>query len=163
MRRLAGLEQVVSDVVGHRPVQVLARAVDARERLFVQQELKPVAVGDPLHRLHHQHVVVGGDVGVFKRDGQLVLGRRDLVMPRLDRNAELVKLGLGLEHAGEHPLGDGAEVMVFQLLPLGRLGPEERAAGIDQVGPGEVEVLVDQEILLLGPGRAVHPRRLGAE
>ena len=53
-------------------------------------------------------------------------------------------------HAGQHALGDGAEVLVFQLLALGRLGAEEGAAGVDQVGPGVVEVLVDQEVFLLG-------------
>ena len=36
------------------------------------------------------------------------------------------------------------------LLALGRLGAEEGAAGVDQVGPGQVEVLVDQEVFLLG-------------
>ena len=151
--RVAGLEQVVARVVGQRPVEVLARAVDAGERLLVQQELQAVAVGHALHGLHDQHVVVGGDVGVLERDGQLVLRRRDLVVPGLDRDAELVELGLGLEHAGQDALGDGAEVMVLHLLALGRLGAEEGPAGVDQVGPGEVEVLVDQEVLLLGAGR----------
>ena len=128
-----------------------------------KQELEAVAVGHALHGLHHQHVVVGGDVGVLERHGQLVLGRRDLVVPGLDRHAQLVKLGLGLEHAGQDALRDGAEVMVLHLLALGRLGAEERPAGVDQVGPGEVEVLVDQEVLLLGPGRAVDARGVRAE
>ena len=154
MGRLAGLEQVIAEIVGHRPVQVLARAVDAGERLLVQQELQAVSVGDPLHRLHDQHVVVGRDVGVLERDGDLVLRGGDLVVAGLDRHAELVELGLGLEHAGQNPLGDGAEVMVLHLLPLGGLGAEERAAGVDQVGPGEIEVLVDQEVFLLGAGGA---------
>ena len=154
VRRIAGLEQVVARVVGQRPVEVLARAVDAGERLLVQQELEAVAVGHALHGLHHQHVVVGRDVGVLEGDGQLVLGRRDLVVPGLDRHAQLVKLGLGLEHAGQDALGDGAEVMVLHFLALGGLGAEEGPAGVDQVGPGEVEVLVDQEVLLLGPGGA---------
>ena len=51
----------------------------------------------------------------------------------------------------EHPVGHGAEVVVVELLTLGRLGPEQRAAGVDQVGPGQEEVPVDQEVLLLGP------------
>ena len=152
VRGVAGLEQVVAQVVGQRPVEVLARAVDARERLLVQQELEAVAVGHALHRLHDQHVVVGGDVGVLEGEGDLVLRRRDLVVPGLDRHAELVELGLGLEHAGQDALGDRAEVVVLHLLALGRLGAEEGPAGVDQVGPGEVEVLVDQEVFLLGAG-----------
>ena len=43
---------------------------------------------------------------------------------------------LAVGHAGQHALGDGAEVLVFQFLSLGRLGAEQRAAGVDQVGPG---------------------------
>ena len=150
-------------VVGQRPVEVLARPVDARERLLVEQELEAVAVGHALHGLHDQHVVVGRDVGVLERDGDLVLRRRDLVVPGLDRHAQLVQLGLGLEHAGQDPLGDRAEVMVLHLLALGRLGAEEGPAGVDQVGPGVVEVLVDEEVFLLGPGGAVDPRGVGAE
>ena len=101
----------------------------------MQQELQPVAVRDPFHRFHHQHVVVGGDIGVFKRHRQLVLGRRNLVVPRLHRNAQLVKLGLALEHARKNALGNCAEVVVFHLLPLGGLGSEKRPAGVDQVRP----------------------------
>ena len=37
------------------------------------RQLKAVAVGDPLERLHDQHVVVGGDVGVLEDRGDLVL------------------------------------------------------------------------------------------
>ena len=84
---------------------------------------------------------------------------RDLVVPGLDRDAELVQLDLGLEHAGQDALGDGAEVVVLHLLALGRLGAEEGPAGVDQVGPGEVEVLVDQEVFLLGAGGRVDLRR----
>ena len=74
-------------------------------------------------------------------------------MARLDRNAQLEQLALDLEHEGQHALGNGAEIMVFELLALGRLGAEERAAGGEQVGTGEVEVAVDQEVFLLGAGR----------
>ena len=155
MRGIAGAEHVVAQVVGERPVDVLARTVDPGKRLLVKQELEPVAVGHPLHRLHDQHVVVGGDVGVLEQRGQFVLTGRDLIVPGLDRDAQLVKLELGLEHAGQDPLGDGAEVVVFHLLPLGGLGAEEGPAGVDQVGSSEVEVLVDQEIFLLGSASGV--------
>ena len=41
-------------VGAHRPVVVLARAVDARERLLVQQAHQAIAAGDVLHHLHRQ-------------------------------------------------------------------------------------------------------------
>ena len=83
-----GLEQVVAGVGAHRPVVVLARAVDAGERLLVQQADEAVAAGDVLHDLHRQLLVVGADVRVLEDRRELVLRRRDLVVARLDRHAE---------------------------------------------------------------------------
>ena len=132
-----------------RPVQVLARAVDAGERLLVQQAGHAVLLGHALQRDHDQVLVVRREVGVLVDRREFVLRRGHLVVAGLDRHAELVQLALGLEHAGQHALGDRAEVLVLQLLALRRLGAEERAAGVDQVGPREEEVAVDQEVLLL--------------
>ena len=149
-----GFEQVVAEVVAQRPVEVLARAVDAGERLLVQQAARPYFGADALQRHHDHHLMVGGDVGVLEDRRDLVLARRDFVVPRLDRHAELVQLALGLQHAGEHALGNRAEVLIFELLALRRLGAEQRAAGVDQVGPREVEVAVDQEVFLLRAARS---------
>ena len=70
-------------------------------------------------------------------------------MARLDRDAELVQLALHLDHEGEHPLRDRAEVMVLELLALGRLGAEERAPDVTRSGVAIEVLLVDQEVLLL--------------
>ena len=85
---------------------------------------------------------------------------RHLVVARLDRHAELGQLELDLDHAREHALGDRAEVVVVELVALRRLGAEQRAPGVDQVGPLEVVLLVDQEVLLLGADGGEHPRGL---
>ena len=159
MRGVARLEQVLAGVGAHRPVVVLARAVDAGERLLVQQAHEPVAARDVLHHLHRQLLVVGADVGVLEHRRDLVLVRRDLVVARLDRDAELRQLALGVEHAREDPLGDRAEVVVVELVALRRLGAEQRPAGRDQVGPLEVVLLVDQEVLLLGADGREHALR----
>ena len=160
-----GSSRLTPGVGGHRPVVVLARAVDAGERLLVQQRLEAVARRHPLQRLHDEHLVVGGDVARLEERRDLVLAGRDLVVPGLDRHAEPVELPLGLGHAGEHPRRDGAEVVVLELLALGRLGAEQGALAGQQVGPREVEVPVDQEVLLLGADRGVDPgdARVGAE
>ena len=129
---------------------MLARAVDAREGLLVQEELQPVAAGHALHGFHDEHVVVGGDVGVLEDRRDFVLRRGDFVVPCLDGNAELVELKLGFHHTGEDALGNRAEVVVFHLLALRRLGSEEGAAGVEQVGTLEIEVLINQKVLLLG-------------
>ena len=153
-----GSSRLMPGVGAERPVVVLARAVDAGERLLVQQADQPVAARDVLQDLHAQLLVVGADVGVLEHRRELVLARRDLVVARLDRDAELGHLLLGLEHARQHALGDRAEVVVVELVALRRLGAEQRAAGRDEVGALEVEVLVDQEVLLLGPDRREHAR-----
>ena len=111
----------------------------------------PCFLATRLERRHQQLLVVGGDVGALEHRRDLELAGRDLVVPGLGRDAELEQLTLGVHHEAEHPLGDGAEVVVVELLALRRLGAEQRAAGVEQVGPGEEEVPVDQEVLLLGP------------
>ena len=151
-----GLEQVVAELVGQRPVVVLARAVDAGERLLVQQAREAVLRRHPLQHLHRHHLVIDGDVGVLEDRRDLVLARRDLVVARLHRHADLEQLELGLGHARQHALGDRAEVLVFHLLPLRRLRAEERAARVDQIGAREVEVAIDQEVLLLGTAGREH-------
>ena len=87
---------------------------------------------------------------------------RDLVVAGLDRHAELGQLALGVEHEREHALGDRAEVVVVELVALGRLGAEERAARRDEVGALEVVLLVDQEVLLLGADRREDRRGLAS-
>ena len=154
VRGVAGLEQVLAVVGAHRPVVVLARAVDAGERLLVQEADEPVAAGHVLHDLHGQLLVVGTYVRVLEDRRDLVLGRGDLVVAGLDRDAELGQLALGVEHAGQHALGDRAEVVVVELVALGRLGAEQGAAGGHQVRALEVVLLVDQEVLLLRARRS---------
>ena len=152
-----GSSRLTPGVGGHRPVVVLARAVHAGERLLVQQRLEPVTRRDPLQRLHDQHLVIAGDVARLEQRRDLVLARRDLVVPGLDRHAQAVELPLRLGHEGEHPRRDGAEVVVLELLALGRLGAEQGALAGQQVGPLVVELPVHQEVLLLRPDGGVDP------
>ena len=145
-------------VGAHRPVVVLARAVHARERLLVQQAHEAVLARDPLEHLHRELLVIGADVRVLEDRRDLVLSRRHLVVAGLDGHAQLGQLALRVHHEREHALGYRAEVVVVELVALGRLGAEQRPAGVDQVGPLEVVLLVDQEVLLLGADRGEHAR-----
>ena len=110
---------------------------------------RPYAGRHPLERLHQQHLVIAGDVAGLEQRRDLVLARRHLVVAGLDRHAEPVQLLLGFGHEGEHPGRDGAEVVILQLLTLGRLGAEQGALADEQVGPLVVQLPVDQEVLLL--------------
>ena len=148
-----GFEQVVAELVAHAPVQVLAGAVHAGERLLVHQAGEAVLRRHPPQHLHRHHLVIGGDVGVLEDRRDFELAGRDLVVPRLERHADAIELALDFHHEGEHALGDGAEVVVLHLLALRRTGAEERAAGVDQVGTVEIELPVDEEVLLLGAAR----------
>ena len=153
VRRIAGIEQVLAGVGGHRPVVVLARTVDAGERLLVQETRQTVLVGGAAQDLHRQHLVIGRQIGVFEDRRYLILAGSDFVVPRLDGHGQLEQFRLGLGHARQHALGDGAEVLVLHLLALGRPGAEQSAAGVDEIGTGVVEVLVDEEVFLLGTDR----------
>ena len=146
-----GLEQVVPLVVAHRPVEVLARSVDAGERLLVQQAREAVLRRRPPHRLHRHHLMIGGEVGVLEDRRDLVLARRHFVVPRLHRHADLVQLGLDVGHERHHAIGDRAEVLILELLPFGGLAPNSVRPALIRVGTRQVEVLVDQEVFLLGP------------
>jgi hypothetical protein len=70
-------------------------------------------------------------------------------------HAELGQLALGLEHVGEHALGDRPEVVVVELVALGRLGPNSVRPGVDEVRALVEVLLVDEEVLLLGADRRV--------
>ena len=78
VRVVAGVEQVLAGVGRHRPVVVLARAVDAGERLLVQQADQAVVVGGLAQDLHDQVLVIGREVGVLEDRRDLVLARARL-------------------------------------------------------------------------------------
>ncbi len=149
MRGRARIEQVALGAVAERVVQVLARAVDTRERLLVQEAHEVVLLRHRLQRHHHQLLVIGGDIGAFEHRRDFELARSHLVVTGRDRDAEHEQLTLELEHEGLHAGGDHAEVVILELLTLGRLGAEQGAAGVEQIRARVVEILVDQKVLLL--------------
>lgn len=152
VRGVARIEQVALIAVTQREVDVLARTVDAGEGLLVDQTDHAVAFGDLLHRRHHQLLMIMGEIGLLEHRRQLELAGSDLVVPRLGRDALLEQLAVELDHERQHTIRDGPEVVVVELLALGRLGAEQGAVGGHQVGSGEIEMTVDQEVLLLGSG-----------
>ena len=157
------------------PSRLLPNSSDSDQLLCLPDPLTPangfscsrarqaVLRRDLLQHLHRHHLVIDGEVGVLEDRRDFVLARGDLVVPRLDRHAHLEQLELRFGHAREHALGDGAEVLILHLLALRRLGAEERAAGVDQVGARKIEVAVDEEVLLLGTAGGVDALGRGAE
>ena len=100
--------------------------------------------------------MIDADVGALEQRRELELVGSDLVVARLHGHAELEQFALDVGHEGEHARVDRAEVVVVELLALWRLRAEERAACDHQVGAFEEVLLVDQEVLLLGPDVGEH-------
>ena len=152
-RRLAGLQKIHAGVGPDGPVVVLAGAVDAGKGLFMQEADHPVAGGNALHGLHRKLVVVRRKVSVGENRRELVLRGSHLIVLRLGQHAELPELVVQVVHERLDAGLDAAEIVVIQLLSLGRLGAEEGAAGIDQVLSLIEDLLVNKEIFLLGANR----------
>ena len=70
-------------------------------------------------------------------------------MAGLDGNAQFQTLVFEVLHERHHPARNGPEIVVLQLLILGRLVSHERTAREHQVGPYGPKALIDKEILLL--------------
>ena len=135
--RVARVEEVLARVGPDRPVVVLARPVEAGERLLVQEADEPVAGGRRPRAPHRELLVVGADVRALEDRRDLVLAGRDLVVARLDRHAEGGELELGLEHAREHALGDRAEVVVVEPWPFGGGAPNRVRPVASRSGRGD--------------------------
>ena len=144
-----GLEEVLA-VGRERPVVVLARAVDILEGLLVLQARESVVARQQLHLLHGEQVVVHRRRARLKDWRQFVLARGHLVVLGLRGDAQLPQLVVELLHEFSYGGPDGAEVMLLQLLPLGRRAAKERTTGENEVRTGLVVLLLDKEVLLLG-------------
>ena len=81
--RLARREEIDAGIRGQRPVDMLAGAVHTGKGLFMQQADHAVPLGDLLHRLHDELVLVAGGVRVGEYGGHFMLRRGDFVMLRL--------------------------------------------------------------------------------
>ena len=150
-------------VRAQRPVVVLARTVNPLERLFVQQDHKSVFAGNLVHQVHHNLILVVGQIGFTIDRSQLELVRGNLIVSGLERNAEPQAGDLKLAHELSHACRDGGEVMVLQLLVLRGIVPHQGPACNHQVSPCGVERLVNQEILLLPSQIGVHLGDLGVK
>ncbi len=122
------------------------------------RNIRPCWRREAPHQAHHDHVVVGPDRGGLVDRRHLELAGGHLVVAGLGRDAEAPQLAVEIHHERQDPLADRAEVLVLQLLALGRRGAEQRPAGQEEVGPLLGEPAVDQEVLLLGPDVGEDPR-----
>ena len=146
---LARPQQVHARIRPQRPVVVFARTVDPLEGLFVQQHPELVTAGDLVHHGHQQLVVVVGKIGLLVDRRQFELVGRHLVVAGFDGDAQFQALVFEVFHECHHTGRDRTEIVVFQLLVLGRFMPHQRTPGEHQVGTYGPEAFVHEEILLL--------------
>ncbi len=146
---LTGRQQVLARVGTHAPVVVLAGAVDEGKWLLVEQHTQFVAACNPIHQVHQQLIVIYGNVHLLEYGGTLKLCGCNLVVASTHRNTQLVRLNLEFLHETDYSLRNRAEVVVFQLLPLGRCMAEYGATGEYQVWTSEEQGFVYQEVFLL--------------
>ena len=77
---------------------MLARAIDARKRLFMKQTSQIMPLGDLLHSLHDKLVRIAGDIGRIIDCCQFMLSGGHLVVLGLGGDAQLPKRFIKLVH-----------------------------------------------------------------
>ena len=164
VRGFAGIKERAELRIADGVIDVLARAVDARKGLFVQQALEPVALGNVAQGGHDDVVMIHRQVAHLVEGRDFVLAGGHLVVAGAHGHGQLVQLPLHFHHIGQHALRNDAEILVAEFLPLGRTRAEQGAPRDLKVGTGKIEVVIDAEVFLLQTGKGHDgQRRLNAE
>ncbi len=145
---LAGSQQVFSGIGAYGPVVVFSGAVDTGKRFFMKQDPELMPAGDLVHQVHEQLVMVNGKVYRFVNRRAFKLSRGHLVVPGPQGNAQAVGFRFKIHHKPVYPFRDGPEIMVFELLPLGRGVAVECAPGDHEVRAAIIQGFINQEIFL---------------
>jgi hypothetical protein len=128
---------------------VLSGTIDTLERLFVEQNLELVTMGDSMQDIHGQQVVIDGDHGFFIDRGQFELSRSDFIMASLGRNTELVQFIFALTHSSEDTRRNLTKVMVLKLLVAGWQTSNQGTAGDLKIRAKSVKTTINQKVFLL--------------
>ena len=135
---------------------MLAAAVHACKGLFMQQADKTVPGSQMPHDIHGQHIVIAGIIGIFINRGDLELPRRHLIVACLGGNAQGHKLIFHILHETHYPGGNGAKIVIFHFLPLGRGRANQRASRKKNIGPQGGKIAVHQKIFLFRANHCAH-------
>ncbi len=73
---------------------------------------------DTLHNIHKQLIVIIGKISLFVNWSYLKLIGSHLIMTSFHGDTEQIGLPFEFFHIGNHPFGDRAKIVVFQLLIL---------------------------------------------
>ena len=155
-RRIAGLQKTFARIGFDRPVVVLAAAVDAGKRLFMQQAHKPVTARNLFHDLHRQLILIGRQIRRRKNRRHFVLGGSRFVVFRLCKDAELPQLFVQVFHIFTNARRDRGKILVVHLLTLCGLCTEKRPPRHLEISALFIEFFIDQKIFLFGADAGNH-------
>ena len=142
---------------------MLAASVHSLERFFVQQYAEAVVACYLTHQCHDKHVVVDSQIALLEDRSQLELVGSHFVVTCLYGDTQFQRFDLQFLHEGCHTGRNGTEVMVFQLLVLGRVVSGQGASGHQQVGTGSIQTFVNQEIFLFPTQIGIYFLDVGVE
>ena len=142
---------------------MLARAVDSLERFFVQQARHMMLLCDLLHELHRELVVIHGNVGRGEDGSKLMLCGSDLVVFGLGKDSVRPERLIKVTHKVGNARLEHAEIVILKLLSACGRRAEQRTSCQDKILAAVVHILVNEEILLLGPDRRGYSAAVDAE
>ncbi len=109
-----------------------------------------------IHYIHQKQVVIHGQVGLLVNGRQLKLIGSHLVVSGFKRNTQFISLVLEFFHKFHHSFGNGAEIMVVELLIFGGLVPHQGSSAHHQIGARTPESFVHQKEFLFPTQVRVH-------
>ena len=119
----------------------------------MKQTVQAVAVSYLFHDLHRKLVLIRGDIRVSKDRRKLVLRRSNFVVLRLGKDAHFPQFQIEIPHERCDARTDRAEIVILQLLTLGRRSAEQSAAAQAEILALEIQLFINEEILLLRADR----------
>mmetsp|Transcript_24639 Transcript_24639/g.48003 ORF Transcript_24639/g.48003 Transcript_24639/m.48003 type:complete len:289 (+) Transcript_24639:1141-2007(+) len=146
---LARIKKVYPGISAHRPVVMLSRAIDASERLLMEENHQTKLGGLIIGHLHEKHIVVRREGGLAINRGHLMLCRSNLVVHDSHGTSELKHYCLYFVEQDVYSLRHGCKVVEVALLVARRQRTNQCAATVDQIRACTVEVCFDDKELLL--------------
>ena len=112
---------------------MLTGTVNTGKGLLMKETYHTVLSCYLLHYLHGQLVIICCHISGGVNGSQLVLCGSNLIMLRLSKDPQLPQLCIKILHKGYYPGFDHSEIMIVQLLSLGRQCSEKGSSRIYKV------------------------------
>ena len=114
----------------------------------MHQADESITFGGLAQDFHHQHVVIAGQIQLLEDRRKFELRGGHFIVTGLGGDPQFPEFALHLVHEVEYPHFDRAEIVILELLMLGRGGAEEGPPRLEQIGTQKVEMPVDEKIFL---------------